>query len=97
MPVSTLKLLEQYTEEQQDAHTITEVVSNLDTKGLESAAEATESKESVPLSLVDDICEIIIQDSIPEEVIFDVILEDEREIEAKDDFKTFAADLTIHG
>ena len=97
MPASTLKLLEQYTEEQKDVHTIAEVVSDFDTKGLESAAEATESKESVPLSLVGDIREIIIQDSIPEEVILHVILEDEKEIEAKDDFKTSAADLTIHG
>ena len=94
MQASTLKLLEQYIEEQQDVHTIAEVVSDFDIKDLESA---TESKESVPLSLVDDICEITIQDSIPEEVILDVILEDEKEIEAKDDFKTFAADLTIHG
>ena len=97
MPASTLKLLEQYTEHQQDVHTITEFVSDFDAKGLESAAEATESRETVPLSLVDDIGEIIIQDSIPEEVILDVILEDEKELEGKDDLKTAAADITIHG
>ena len=96
MPATTLKFLEEYTGEQQDVHTIAEVVSDFDTKGLESVAEATESKESVPLSLVDNIGEIIIQDSIPEEVIL-VILEDEKEIKGKDDLKTSTADITIHG
>ena len=97
LSASTLKLLEKYTEEQQDVHTISEIVSDFDTKGLDSTAETTESKQSVPLSLVDDIGEIIIQDSVPEEVTLYVILEDGKEIEEKDDLKTSTSDITIHG
>ena len=89
--------IEHYTEEQQLTDSVTEELSECDMKGSESAAEATESKESVSLSLVDNIQEIIVQDSVPEEVTLDVILESERKIEGKDGLNTSASDITIHG
>ena len=81
--------IEQHTDEQTFPGAITEELSDFDTK---SVAEATESKKSVPLSLVDDIIEIIVQASVPEEVTLYVILEHERGIEGK-----HVADITTHG
>ena len=85
--------IEHHTEEQQLTDSVTEELSESDMKCSESA---TESTESVPLSLV-DIPEIIAQDSVPEEATADVISEGERKIEGKDGLKTSANDITIHG
>ena len=89
--------VEQYTKEQESTDVVAGEISNLETKDLESAQEATQTKESVPLSLVDDVVEIVVQDSVPEEVVLYAILDDEGEIVEKGGMKTSAADITIHG
>ena len=64
---------------------------------LVSAQEAAQSKESIPLSLVDDVGEVVVQDSIPDEVIPDVTVENEGEIGRKDNLKISTRDTSIHG
>ena len=73
--MSLCKLAEQCTMKQQDTETIAGEASNLDTKISESTVEATESNDSLTLSLV-DAKEIFIQDSFLEEVILDAKVED---------------------
>ena len=62
-----------------------------------SAQEAAQSKDSIPLSLVDDVGEIVVQDSIPGEVTPDFTTENEGEISTKDDLKISTSDISIHG
>ena len=64
---------------------------------LVSAKEAVQSKESIPLSLVDDVGEIVVQDSIPDEVTPNVTVENEGEIGGMDDLKISTSDISIHG
>ena len=64
---------------------------------LESAQEAAQTKEGVSLSLVDDVGEIVLQDSIPDEVTPDITVEDEGEISRKDALKKSSADITTYG
>ena len=49
---------------------------------MDTSTEASQSKESVPLSLVDDVSEVIVQDSVPEDLLADAI-----KIEEKDSAK----------
>ena len=67
MPFSFYNITEQYTKEEQDAGSFAEDISNLDTKDLHSAIEASPSKNSLLLSLVDDISEMVVQSPVPEE------------------------------
>ena len=83
--------IEQYTEEQQDVMASAGVVSDLDAKALESSEETTQSKDSVSLSLVDDVSEIFLHDSVPDEVTLDVSIEDDGKIEGKEDYSQFIA------
>ena len=92
-----LSHVEQHTKEEESTDFVAGEISNLGTKDLESAQEATQNKESLPLSLVDGVVEIVVQDCAPEEVILDVILDDEGEIDEKGDVKTSAANITTHG
>ena len=86
------KLTEQYTKEQQD----TEAIGG-ETKVIESSENATHFKDSVPLSLVDNVTEITVQDSFPEEVISDFIVEADGIIERKDDSKKSATIAKVPG
>ena len=52
-----------------------ENLSNLNTSMLQSAAEVTQTKDSLPLPLVGDVSEIIVDDSFPEEASGDVIVD----------------------
>ena len=83
--------IEQYTEEQQDVQASAGVVSDLDTKALESSEEVTQSKDSVSLSLVDDVSEIFLHDSVPDEVTLDVSIEGDGKVEGKEDYRKFTA------
>ena len=59
---------------------------------LESAVGATQSKDSVALSLVDDSNELIVQDLMPE-----YITADSEKIEDQEDFDKSTAGICIHG
>ena len=59
--------------------------------------EATECKDSVALSLLDDDSEIVVQDSFPKEVNVDVTVESDGIIEGTDDLKKAAISITTHG
>ena len=93
-----LPQIEQHTEEQKDTDAVSEEFSELDTtQVLESAQEATQSKESVSLSLVDDAREIIVEDAIADGMMPVVTVEDEGVFGGKDVLKTSTSDITIQG
>ena len=52
-----------------------ENLSNLNASVLQSAAEATQTKDNLPLSLVGDVSDIIVDDSFPEEASADIIVD----------------------
>ena len=90
--------LEQHTEVQQDAEFVTGETSVFDATDLESALEITpQSKPSIPFSLVDGTKEVILQESVPEEVTLDTIIEEDTSIELKTDSKEAKLTLNIHG
>ena len=60
----------------------------MDTKALESLEEATQSKDSVSLSLLDDVSEINLHESAPEGVILDL---SDNKREQKEDYSQFIA------
>ena len=69
------------------AHT----VSDLNTKVLESLEAVTQLKGTIPLSLVDDVREIILHESVPEEEMLDVSIEGDNKKEQKEDYSQFTA------
>ena len=88
---SVLLHIEQYTEEQQDVQASAGVVTDLDTKALESSEEATQSEDSVSLSVVDNVSEIFLHESIPDEVTIDVSIEGDSKVQGKEDYSQFTA------
>ena len=48
---------------------------------MDTSTKASESKESAPLSLVGDVSEVIVQDSVPEDVLVDAIKIEEKDFE----------------
>ena len=87
------KFAEQKTKEQK---AIAGKTSNLDTKVLESAVDATESTDRLTLSLV-DVNEVTIQDSTPEEVKMDAAVQQHGDIEGKDDSKKSTSIINVSG
>ena len=85
-------LTEQHAKKQQDMDVISEETSDLNTKILESPVEATQSQDSVTLSLVDDSSELILQDIMPEEVTAD-----SKRIEEEENFNEYTTGIGIHG
>ena len=85
------KRTEQFTKEQH-----TEAIGG-ESKVPESSEKATQSKDIVPLSLVDNLTEIIVQDSLPEEVISDFALEADGVTEGKDDSKKSTTIANVPG
>ena len=75
-------VLEQFTKEEEDLQSKPEQILDLDTKILDTSTEASQSKGSAPLSLVDDVSEVIVQDSVYED-----LLADATKIEEKDSAK----------
>ena len=90
-------ITEQYTKEEQDVGAFAEEISNLDTKDLESAVEASLSKDSLLLSLVDDITEMVTQIPVPEEASSDIFDADSEIKGDKSDKMALVADITMHG
>ena len=90
-------ITEQYTKEEQDAGEFAEEISNLDTKDLESAVEASLSKDSLLLSLVHDISEMVVQIPVPEETSSEISVDDSEVKGDKDDKMTSIADISMHG
>ena len=74
--------LEQFTKEQQDLQSNLEEILDLDANILDTSTEASRSKQSAPLSLVDDVSEMIVKESVPEDLLADAI-----KIEEKDSAK----------
>ena len=64
----------------------------MDTKALESLEEATQSKDSVSFPLVDDVSEIILHESGPDQVTPAVTTEEE-----KDGSEEATRLIVIHG
>ena len=48
----------------------------MDSKALELAVEASQIKDNVPLSLTDDVMEVIVQDSLSEDISLDATVVD---------------------
>ena len=92
-----LPLVEQQTGEEECSDAVSGELSDLRMKTLDSVEEATQSKESVFLSMVDDLSEIIVEDSGTEELTPDVTVEDVRKIRKKDGLETSAVDFSSHG
>ena len=69
MTYPCVHITEQFTGEQEDRSTVSavEATSDVDSKALELAEEASQMKDSVPLSPTDDAKEVIVQDSLPED------------------------------
>ena len=88
---SVLLPIEKYIEEQQDVTTSAGVISDLDTKALELSEEAIQSKDSVSLSLVDDVSEIILHEPVPDEVTLEVSIEGDSKVERKEEYSQFTA------
>ena len=91
MLATIFKLLAQYTEEQQDVQSSVGIVSDLDTRLLESSEEATQSKDSVSLSLVGGVSEIILHESVPDDATLGVSIEGDSKGEEKEDYSQFTA------
>ena len=92
-----LPLVEQQVDEQECSDAVSGELSDLRIKALESTEEATQSKESVSLSLVDDLSEIIVEDFGTEEMTPDVTVEDVGKFGEKDGLEISAADISSHG
>ena len=72
-------------------------VSDLDTKVLETAEKVSQPKTSVPLSLAEDVSELVVQELIPDDVIFDVTASDDRKIDEKDTASESVTAVAVHG
>ena len=90
-------ITEQYTKEEQDVCAVAEEISELDTKDLESSAKVVFSKDSLLLSLVDDISEMIVQSPVPEEASPEIYVDDSAIKGDVDDKKTSRVDISTHG
>ena len=90
-------ITEQSSKEEQDVCAVTEEISELDTKDLESSAKALLLKDSLLLSLVDDISEMVVQSPVPEEASPEISV-DESVIKGDiDDKITSGVDISMHG
>ena len=90
-------LTEQYTEEQQDTEAFTDEISGLDTDIVGSSEEPTMSKASVAVSLPDVTNEVIIEEPFTKEETFDITIDEEKDIQLKDNSEKPTAASAIHG
>ena len=91
------ELAEQHAKDQQDTAAITDDTSDFDSKIIDAAEEAAQSKDSVALYLVDDTKEVVIEESTPEEEILNVIIEEEGDAEGRDESEKSTTAATILG
>ena len=90
------KLAEQYTKEQQDTDVIGRETLDLDTNFPESTVEITQSKDSLPLSLI-GVSETIVQDFSPDDFPLEATVEPTGIIEVKYDSKKSTTAITVPG
>ena len=90
-------ITEQYSKEEQDISAVTEEISELDTKDLESSTKALLSKDNLLLSLVDDISEMVVQSPVPEEASSEISVDDSAIKVNEDDKMTSGVDINRHG
>ena len=90
------KLAEQYTKEQQDTDVIGGETLDLDTNFRESTVEITQSKDSLPLSLI-GVSETIVQDFSPDDFPLEATVEPTGIIEVKYDSKKSTTAITVPG
>ena len=90
-------ITEQYSKEEQDVSAVTEEISELDTKDLESSTKALLLKDSLLLSLVDDISEMVVQSPVPEEASSEISVDDSAIKGDEDDKMTSGVDINMHG
>ena len=91
------KLTEQYTEELQDRGDINGKTLDLDKKVPELTEEATVSKDSIALSLLDDVDEMVVQESFPEAIDVNVIVEADDITGGKEDSKETTTIINVSG
>ena len=76
MTYPCVHITEQFTSEQEGTVPAVEAASDVDSNALELAVEASQIKDNVPLSLSDDVMELIVQDSFPEDISLDTTVVD---------------------
>ena len=91
------KLTEQYTKELQDTEDINGETLDIVQKVPELNVEAIVSKDSVTFSLLDDVNEMVVQDSFPEEINVNVTVEADDGTEGKEDSNQTTTIINIPG
>ena len=91
------KLTEQYTKELHVTEDINRETLDLVQKVPESNVEAIVSKDSVALSLLDDVNEMVVRDSFPEEINVDVTTEADDGTEGKEDSNQTTTIINVPG
>ena len=76
MTYPCVHITEQFTSEQEGTVPAVEAASDVDSNALELAVEASQIKDNVPLSLSDDVMELIVQDFFPEDISLDATVVD---------------------
>ena len=74
-----------------------EKVSDLDTNVLEKAERVSQSETSVPLSLAEDINELVVHDSYPDDIIFDATTGDGGKIDEQDAASKSVTTIAVYG
>ena len=90
-------LTEQYVKEQKNTTGVSDTVTDLDTNALETAEKVSQSKTSFPLSQADDVNELVLQDSLPDDITADVTADDGRKTEDRDTTGVSVTAVTVHG
>ena len=90
-------LTEQYVKEQKDMTVVSGNVSDLDTNVLETAEKVSQSKTSVPLSLAEDVNELVVQESFHDDAICDVTAGDGGKIDEKDAASESVTTVAVYG
>ena len=74
-----------------------EKVSDLDTNVLEKAEKVSQSETSVPLSLAEDVNELVVHDSFPDDIIFDATTADGDKIDEQDAASESVTTISVYG
>ena len=76
-------ITEQFIGKQEGTASAVETASDVDLKALEPAVEASQIKDNVTLSLTDDVMEVIVHDSLPEDISLDATVVDGEKYQEK--------------
>ena len=91
------KLTEQYTKELHVTEDINRETLDIVQKVPDSNVEAFVSKDTIALSLLDDVNEMVVQDSFPEEINVDVTVEADDGTEGKEDSNQTTTIISVPG